>query len=329
MKSPYTGKEMKRIYEQRVWNFRGEEFKYIRQSWLCEDSGERFTDDRGDTAGYVQVTNQYRAKYGIPFTDEIINIRRRYGISASKMSLILGIGINQYRLYEHGEVPNVSNGRMIRSIMNPHVMLDMVESSKNELSGQEYTKIKDRIKILTSDEKAQEFERYEMSRVFSHGRGQENGYAAVSLDRLKNTLLHILEKCGDVWYTKMNKLLFYTDFLAYREHGMAISGLSYRAIRFGPVPERWDKVYSEFPEIEQEFRQAGDFIGNVLKSTIPADTSLFTKEEMEILDTVCSRFGSSSSREISRMSHDEHAWQDYYQQSGTIPFEAAFSLKSI
>ena len=127
----------------------------------------------------------------------------------------------------------------------------------------------------------------------------------------------------------MNKLLFYTDFLAYREHGMAISGLSYRAIRFGPVPERWDKVYSEFPEIEQEFRQAGDFIGNVLKSTTPADTSLFTKEEMEILDTVCSRFGSSSSREISRMSHDEHAWQDYYQHSGTIPFEAAFRLKSI
>ena len=57
--------------------------------------------------------------------------------------------------------------------------------------------------------------------------------------------------------------------------------------------------------------------------------TLFTKEEMEILDTVCSRFGSSSSREISRMSHDEHAWQDYYQHPGTIPFEAAFRLKSI
>ncbi len=77
-----------------------------------------------------------------------------------------------------------------------------------------------------------------MSRVFSHGRGQENGYAAVSLDRLKNTLFHILEKCGDVWYTKMNKLLFYTDFLAYREHGMAISGLRAKHRSQQPCPDK-------------------------------------------------------------------------------------------
>ena len=329
MKSPYTGKEMKRIYEQRTWNFRGEKFNYMHQSWLCEDSGEQFTDDEGDTAGYTQATNQYRTKYGIPFTDEIINTRRRYGLSASKMSLILGIGVNQYRLYEHGEVPNVSNGRMIRSVMNPHVMLDMVESSRNELDEPEYKKIRDRITELTACEKEQELEQHEIARVFSHVRGAENGYAAISLDRLKNILLYILGKCGDVWYTKMNKLLFYTDFLAYREHGMAISGLSYRAIKFGPVPDRWDKVYSEFPEIEQEFRQAGNFIGNILKSDIPADTSLFTEDELKILDTVCSRFGGNSSREISRVSHDEHAWLDYYQHPGTIPFESAFSLKSI
>ena len=133
MKSPFTGKEMKRVYEKRTWNFRGEPFEYIHKAWLCEDSGEQFTNDESDTAAYLQVTNQYRAKYGIPFTDEIIAIRNRYGISAAKMSQILGIGINQYRLYEQGEVPNVSNGRMIRSIMNPKVMLEMVESRSEEL----------------------------------------------------------------------------------------------------------------------------------------------------------------------------------------------------
>ena len=30
------------------------------------------------------------------------------------------------------------------------------------------------------------------------------------------------------------------------ERGMAMTGLSYRAIDFGPVPDRWDRVYSEF-----------------------------------------------------------------------------------
>ena len=66
MKSPFTGKEMKRIYEKRTWNFRGEEYEYHHLSWLCEDKGESFTTDESDTAAFVQVTNQYRAKYGIP-----------------------------------------------------------------------------------------------------------------------------------------------------------------------------------------------------------------------------------------------------------------------
>ena len=144
MKSPFTGKEMKRIYERRLWKFRGEEFPYIHTAWLCEDSGEQFTNDASDTAGFIQVTNQYREKYGIPHTDEIVAIRKRYGISAQKMSLILGIGINQYRLYEQGEVPSVSNGRMIRSISNPKVMLDILESSRNELSDNEYKKLSEK-----------------------------------------------------------------------------------------------------------------------------------------------------------------------------------------
>ena len=66
MKSPFTGKEMKRIHETRLWKFRGEEYPYIHTAWQCEDSGEKFTNDDSDMAGFVQVTNQYREKYGIP-----------------------------------------------------------------------------------------------------------------------------------------------------------------------------------------------------------------------------------------------------------------------
>lgn len=49
--------------------------------------------------------------------------------------------------------------------------------------------------------------------------------------------------------------LFYIDFLSYREYGSAMTGLTYRAIDYGPVPEKWDKIYSEFPEVMQEIRQ--------------------------------------------------------------------------
>ncbi len=329
MKSPYTGKEMTRIFEERMWKFRGEEYAYMHAAWRCEDTGELFTDDESDTAGFVQVTNQYREKYGIPYTDEIIAIRSRYGISAAKMSLILGLGVDQYRLYEQGEVPSVSNGRMIRSIMNPNVMLDMVESSRNELLGTEYRKISDRIKSEILDSGNKYITKHEIDRVFSSPRGAGNGYAPLSLSRLKNVLLYVLAHCSDVWCTKMNKLLFYIDFLSYRENGIAITGLAYKACDYGPVPERWDVVYSEFPEINQELRTVGDFEGSVLVSDSMPDMSLFTDMEMKVLDAICVRFGKCTSREISRTSHQERAWIDNHAVHGQISYKDSFALKAV
>lgn len=329
MKSPFTGKEMKRVYEKRIWNFRGEQYEYEHIAWLCEDSGEQFTDDESDTAGFVQVTNQYRAKYGIPYTDEIIAVRQRYGISAAKMSLILGVGINQYRLYEQGEVPSVSNGRMIRSIMNPKVMLEMVESSKNELSVSEYEKIISKVQAIIASSETYKMEQYETRRIFNTPRGADNGYAQLSLNRLMNIMLYILNRCDEVWCTKMNKLLFYTDFMSYRERGMAMTGLSYRAIDFGPVPERWDRVYSEFPEVRQELRQVGDFVGSVLIASEESDYSMFTDAELKVLDSICTHFGKMSSREISRISHDEDAWLNHHDKREHIPFDDAYMIKAI
>lgn len=320
---------MKRVYEKRTWNFRGEQYEYEHIAWLCEDSGEQFTDDESDTAGFVQVTNQYRAKYGIPYTDEIIAVRQRYGISAAKMSLILGVGINQYRLYEQGEVPSVSNGRMIRSIMNPKVMLEMVESSKNELSVSEYEKIISKVQAIIASSETYKMEQYETRRIFNTPRGADNGYAQLSLNRLRNIMLYILNRCDEVWCTKMNKLLFYTDFMSYRERGMAMTGLSYRAIDFGPVPERWDRVYSEFPEVRQELRQVGDFVGSVLIASEESDYSMFTDAELKVLDSICTHFGKMSSREISRISHDEDAWLNHHDKREHIPFDDAYMIKAI
>ena len=329
MKSPFTGKEMKRIHETRIWKFRGEEYSYIHTAWLCEDSGEQFTDDKSDMAGFVQVTNQYREKYGIPYTDEIVAIRKRYGLSAQKMSIILGIGINQYRLYEQGEVPSVSNGRMIRSISNPKVMFDILESSRNELSDTEFHKLSDRIKSEIADGERRKIELYETNRVYRSVRGVGNGYAPLSLDRLKNLMIYVLENTNEVWCTKMNKLLFYIDFLAYRENGMAISGLSYKAIDFGPVPERWDVVYSEFDEIHQELRSVGDFVGSVLTSTDKADLSLFTDSEIKVMEYVLEKFNNISSRDLSKLSHKESAWTNHHDLHEIIPFSEAFHLKAV
>lgn len=99
--------------ETRTANYRGELYNYTAHYYLCDDSGEHFTTTASDTEDMEQVYRQYRERHGIPSPDDIKAIRMKYRVSAAKMSRILGLGANQYRLYESGEMPSLSNARLI------------------------------------------------------------------------------------------------------------------------------------------------------------------------------------------------------------------------
>jgi hypothetical protein len=64
MRSPITGKEMKVVKELTTLPFRNEEFVVLYHYYLCEESNERFTDDKLDIINIAQVHNQYQVKYG-------------------------------------------------------------------------------------------------------------------------------------------------------------------------------------------------------------------------------------------------------------------------
>lgn len=329
MISPITGKMMPLLWEEREMEFRKETFRVMFPYYKCLDSGEQFTTTESDGVWYRQLTNQYCRKYGIPYQDEIVAVREKYALSAAAMSKILGFGPNQWRRYEQEEIPSVSNGRMIRSIMNPKVMMDMVECAKECLEEKEYERFVSRIKAIIDRSESHHILQYDTQRVFATARGEENGYGQLSLTRLKNVLLYVIAHCEDVWTTKMNKLLFYIDFLSYRERGVAMTGLCYRAIDFGPVPERWERVYSQFDEIRQEARAVGDFEGSVMIALSKPDVSLFSDEELQVLDCVCKTLGACSSRQVSELSHQEKGWIDCHEHHQLIPYSDAFSLKGL
>ncbi len=327
--SPITGKPMRVVYEPAAETYRGEKYHFTYVSFRDDAEGESYTTTESDTVWHNQLTNQYREKYGIPYTDEIIALRKRYGLSAAKMSVILGFGANQYRLYEEGEVPSESNGKMIRGAMNPRVFLDLVHSSRHQLTEKEFAKITARVQEVIADAPKWHNEQWASARLFKTGRGIENGFAPQSSERLKNLLLYVLGKMGDTFQTKMNKVLFYIDFLSYRERGMAISGLAYNSIEFGPVPQRWDRVFSAFDEVVPQSKLVVDQECVELTAASEADMSCFTEQELEVIDTVCARMKTLSAHDISKLSHVEPAWKNHLHQSETIPFSEAFTLKAV
>ena len=328
-KSSVTGESLKIIFRPETVTYRGEEYPCVVTLFQDEADSEPYTTTESDTVWFNQVTNQYRAKYGIPYTDEIIALREKYGLSATKMSAILGFGVNQYRLYEMGEVPSESNGKLIRSAMNPRTFLDLVNNSRHQLTDREYAKITARVQEVINQIPDWYEERRAVDRIFRTHRGMENGFTPQSTARLKNLLLYVIEQMGEVFQTKMNKVLFYIDFLSYRESGMAISGLAYNAIEFGPVPQRWDRVYSAFDEVVPEPRLVRDQESTALTASTEADMTCFTEQERAIIDSVCLKMKGLSAHEISELSHKELARQRHVHQVETIPYLEAFDLVEV
>ena len=145
MKSPITGKEMNLQTIASTVVFRKEEFKYFHLSYHCEDSEESFTTTELDELNLNQVYNQYRDKHNILFPDEILNVKNRFGLSANKMSQILGFGANSYRNYEKGEVPSMANANLIQTISEDSNVFRNLVVRSNDIEDS------DKIKILTKD----------------------------------------------------------------------------------------------------------------------------------------------------------------------------------
>ena len=139
--SPLTGGKVILHKEPDKLTFRNEEFSYTSYEYECVDTGQRFTDKELDWKNMDQIYSQYRAKHGIPSPKELTETREKYGLSAAKMSEILGLGTNQYRLYEEGQMPSEAIGKILKSIQEPAVFLGYIEGCKNQMSPEDYHKL--------------------------------------------------------------------------------------------------------------------------------------------------------------------------------------------
>ena len=211
MKSPLTGGKVKEVSTTEVKEFRKEKFRVHVRYYICEDTGEQFTTTEQDSLQFNDLYSQYRIRHGIPFPDEIKEIRTRYGLNYSQITRILGFGANQYAKYENGEVPSESNGKMIAAIRDKDVMLGLLKGCKGTFQPSEYERIL--ASISMSEMKEDEYAALHHVIFNDDSRSIFNGYGGKSVPKLFDMVSYIVMKHGEVFPTKLNKLMFYADFM--------------------------------------------------------------------------------------------------------------------
>lgn len=331
MKSPNTGKVMLLKRKTLLLNFRKEPFEIRYHYYLCEDTAEEFTTDALDEINIKQVHNQYREKYGVPFPEEIVDIREKYGLSAARMSEILGLGVNTYRLYESGEMPSIANGRLILSVREPEAFIRQVQASSHFLSTKEMDKLIAAAKKIQEEEALNSWNYLFEEKIFhTYNPCEYNGYKTPDLDKVAEVISYLDCKRIPLYKTKLNKLLFYADFYCYGQFGHSLTGTTYKAIPFGPVPSEYDKMYIKLCDDEKINIKTVNFndeiFGEKIETTASVKTTL-QQFEIDILDTITEKFKSFKTDKIVKVSHDEPAWIDNAQDKSLISYQKyAFNL---
>jgi hypothetical protein len=149
------------------------------------------------------------------------------------------------------------------------------------------------------------------------------------LQRFRELIVYISRKSEhDPHYgaTKLNKILYYSDFRAYERFGVPLTGVSYFRLPKGPAPKILLVVRGEL-EKEGAVRVEHHILGGgyeqhrviALRSAVMEH---FTADEVAIVDEVIEELWSQTATEVSDASHDIR-WKTLIHKSD-MPYEFAF-----
>jgi uncharacterized phage-associated protein len=157
--------------------------------------------------------------------------------------------------------------------------------------------------------------------------------AQYDFEKFKNATIFFASRVKCLGITKLNKLLYFSDFEHYRLYGRPILGDKYTRMERGPVPSLSYAIFnSNFND--QTDDSLKDFIGikNVIwgypmKKIIAKkdfDPTVFSKSEIEIMTKVANDYAYCTASDLSKKSHSEKPWLETPELE-TIDYKLALS----
>jgi hypothetical protein len=150
--------------------------------------------------------------------------------------------------------------------------------------------------------------------------------------KLKELIVYISSKCAsDPKYgkTKLNKILFFSDFLYYQKKLKPISEVKYRHLPYGPVPDDIDKLIKTMlgKDIDVAYVTSGRYTKHKFFAKREADLSSFEPAMIahvdSIIEDVCGE-NSMTGTQLSDLTHEESIGYIVTSQGQEIPYSTVF-----
>jgi hypothetical protein len=147
--------------------------------------------------------------------------------------------------------------------------------------------------------------------------------------RLEELILYVAKQSvddPDFGAVKMQKILFWADFMHYAKHGQSISGGRYCKQDQGPVLRSYkpaERSLLQRGDAEIQERERGPRTQKRLIAKRDANPMMLSAEHTRIADAAIAALVGMNAKDVSHWSHDFVGWQ-VAQVGEDIPYETVF-----
>lgn len=306
---------------------RGEPVEITTELLRCLSCGEEFKDLKSDVDLLDLAYREYRNRHNMLMPEEIRDLRKHYGLTQNEMSSLLGWGGATLSRFENGALQSDAHEIMLRMIIEPGNLKKLLEENPGTIVEEKRAAL---IRKLTAETELD----LSPARICIKWLGNQepdefSGFREFDPDKLSNLIL-FLSRGDGVFKTKLNKLLFYSDFTHFRKTASSITGARYVRLPLGPVPDKYELLYAllamqgaiDIKEIVFKEDVAGD---RIFAKQEP-DLSVFSDSELSVITFIKDYFKDFSCRRIVDFSHAEKGYRET-TELGEISYEFANELQ--
>lgn len=306
------------------FNVRGEIIPVEVEFYQCTECQEEFENTQSTIDPYEAAYRAYRSRKSMLQPEEIRALRNRYGLTQKEFSDLLGIGIATINRYENGALQSEAHDRLLRMAMQPRYFLDLLANHPERLEESKVRKIVDQLREETQGSWLQTTK----DTFGGYSPDIYSGFKRFDLEKFYEAIKYFCYE-ERVFKTKLMKLLFYADFIHFKDYTVSITGARYARLPYGPVPDQFETwlaaLLMEEEGVTKEEEWKNEYPGEIFSCQVPPQLSIFSPSELKVLAAVKEHFQDYSAKKLSDRSHSEKGYRET-QNAALIPYSYSADL---
>ncbi len=300
--------EIELVTKEQVINVRKEPIKVLIEVQECTECGDEIINPEAAPDPLAIAYGEYRKRHSLLRPEDIKHWRKQHGLTQVEAAHLLRLGSATLNRYENGSLQDLSHDTLIRFAMNDSNLQKLVEQNSDALTEERRKSL-----LQSLDEKQNGYctiENAILTSIANYEPDVYSGYRRLDLTKFYNAVLFFCKE--GVVKTKLNKLLFYSDFRHFKEQALSITGMKYAHLPYGPTPNDYELFYATMRSLGLiefvETTYTPDIVGDSIKSTKEPDLNTFEPSELKALATVKMEFEKLNAKGITDLSHQEKGY---------------------